>query len=76
MQAIEVVLGRELLKAADTAARRNRIQRSRLIRNALRERTKRLRIRDAETRERRACKAIPDTNEFEALQRITVYPND
>jgi metal-responsive CopG/Arc/MetJ family transcriptional regulator len=76
MQAIEVVLGRELLKAADTAARRNRIQRSTLIRNALREHLKRLRIREAETRERRAYKAIPDTNEFEALQRITAWPDD
>jgi metal-responsive CopG/Arc/MetJ family transcriptional regulator len=76
MQAIQVVLGKELLKAADAAARQRRIRRSTLIRDALREHLKRLRIRQAEERERRAYKAIPDNNEFEALQRITAWPND
>jgi len=76
MQAIQTVLGKELLKAADTAARRRRIQRSTLIRNAVREHLKHLRIREAEARERRAYKAIPDRNEFEALQRITAWPDD
>jgi metal-responsive CopG/Arc/MetJ family transcriptional regulator len=76
MAAIQVVLGKELLKAADTAARRRRIRRSTLIRDALREHLKRLRIREAEARERRAYKTIPDDNEFDALERITVWPDD
>ncbi len=75
MQAIQVVLGKDLLKAADTAARRGRIRRSTLIRNALQEHLKRLRIHEAEARERRAYKLIPDNNEFEALQRITAWPD-
>ena len=76
MGAIQVVLGKELLKAADTAARHRRIRRSTLIRDALREHLKRLRICEAEGRERRTYKAIPDENEFEALQRITAWPDD
>ena len=76
MQAIQVVLGKELLKATDLAARRGRVRRSTLVRDALQEHLKRLRIREAEARERRAYKIIPDNNEFEALQRITAWPDD
>ncbi len=76
MHAIQVVLDKKLLNAADRAARRERINRSALIRNALREHLKKLRIREMEERERRAYEAIPDSHEFDALQRITAWPED
>ena len=76
MQAIQVVLDKELLKAADRAARKERMNRSALIRDALRARLKRLRILEMENRERRAYEAVPDRNEFAALQRISTWPED
>ena len=74
MGTVQVVLGKELVKAADQAARRRRTNRSALIREALQAHLKRLRILEMDERERRAYEAIPDTNEFRALQGITEWP--
>jgi metal-responsive CopG/Arc/MetJ family transcriptional regulator len=52
MPTIQVVLDAELLKAADGAAERARINRSALIRNALRNHLDSLRAREREERDR------------------------
>jgi hypothetical protein len=48
MKTIQVVLYPELLRAANGAAKQVRINRSALVRDALRERLKRLRTRESE----------------------------
>ncbi len=52
METIQVVLDAKLLQAADRAARRARVNRSALVRNALREHLRRLSIRELEERDR------------------------
>jgi metal-responsive CopG/Arc/MetJ family transcriptional regulator len=53
METIQVVLDSTLLRATDRAARRAKLNRSALIRNAVREHLKRLQIQDLEERDRR-----------------------
>ena len=53
METIQVVLDSTLLRATDRAARRAKLNRSALIRNAVREHLKQLQIRDLEERDRR-----------------------
>jgi len=59
METIQVVLDSELLRAADGAAKRARVNRSALVREALREHLKRLRSREAEARDRRGYQEHP-----------------
>jgi hypothetical protein len=55
-----VILEDELLREADREARRNRINRSQLVRTALREHLRRRRIRELEERHRRAYEESPE----------------
>ena len=59
MEAIQFVLDAKLLKAADKAAKRRNVNRSALIRQALEEHLKRLRLLDLEERDRRGYQAKP-----------------
>jgi len=59
METIQVVLDSKLLRAADTAARRTKLNRSALIREALRAHLKNLEIRDRELRDRKGYEATP-----------------
>jgi metal-responsive CopG/Arc/MetJ family transcriptional regulator len=52
METIQVVLDKELLQAADKAARRAKLNRSALVREALREHLRRLELRALEQRDR------------------------
>jgi metal-responsive CopG/Arc/MetJ family transcriptional regulator len=52
METIQVVLGSTLLRATDGAARRARVNRSALVREALREYLKRLATQEHEARDR------------------------
>jgi metal-responsive CopG/Arc/MetJ family transcriptional regulator len=63
MQTIQVVLDTKLLKAADTAARERKVNRSALIRQALQEHLSRLRLRELEERDRRGYLAQPQRRE-------------
>ena len=63
MQTIQVVLDEKLLKATDTVAKREKINRSALIRKALEEHLKRLAIRDLEESDRRGYNAKPQRKE-------------
>jgi len=52
METVQIVIDKDLLRAADQAARRTKRNRSALIRDALREHLRRLRAREAEERDR------------------------
>jgi len=52
MQIVQIVLDKKLLHAADQAAKRTRQNRSALVRDALREHLRRLRVRASEERDR------------------------
>lgn len=77
METIQVVLDAKLLKAADSAAKRERVNRSALIRQALQEHLKRLRIRDLEERDRRGYQAKPQQKEeYLPWQDAAAWPPD
>lgn len=77
MQTIQVVLDEELLRAADRAARRVRVNRSALIREALRQHLDRLRTQELEDREREGYRKHPDTGEEALLwARAAAWPED
>ncbi|HET7292849.1 MAG TPA: ribbon-helix-helix domain-containing protein [Vicinamibacteria bacterium] len=75
METIQVVMEEGLLKAADQAARRLKVNRSALIRDAVREHLKRLRYRELERQEREAYERIPDDPaEFAAWDKVASWP--
>ena len=75
METIQVVMEGALLKAADQAARRLKLNRSALIRDALREHLRRLRYRELEQQEREAYERIPDDpGEFAVWDRVAAWP--
>ena len=59
METIQIVLEKELLQAADRAARRTKQNRSALVREALREHLKRLEVQGLEERDRRGYARAP-----------------
>jgi metal-responsive CopG/Arc/MetJ family transcriptional regulator len=59
VETIQVVLDEKLLKAADDAAKRRKVNRSALIRQALQEHLRRLQVLDLEERDRRGYQARP-----------------
>ncbi len=75
METIQVVLDSKLLRATDRAARKARINRSALIRKALREHLKRAEIRKMEERERRGYELHPDDPaDAEAWAKVAAWP--
>ena len=75
METIQVVLDSELLRAADGAARRARVNRSALIREALREHLRELRRREAEARDRRGYQQHPQpSDEVESWEGAASWP--
>ena len=75
METIQVVLDKELLKAADLAASRQKVNRSALIRQALREHLKRLRELELEDRDRRGYMARPQrAEEFRVWEDAASWP--
>ena len=63
METIQVVIDSKLRQTADRLAKRKKVNRSALVREALREYAKRERIREMEERDRRAYEAHPQTDE-------------
>ena len=63
METIQVVLDRKLLRATDFAAKRQKLNRSALIRQALQQHLKRLRELELEERDRRGYLAQPQREE-------------
>lgn len=77
METIQVVLDGKLLKAADIVAKREKVNRSALIRQALEEHLKRLHIRDLEERDRRGYQAKPQRQqEYRPWEDAAVWPED
>jgi metal-responsive CopG/Arc/MetJ family transcriptional regulator len=77
MVTIQVVLEEPLLKAADQAVRQLKMNRSALIRDALREHLRRLRIREQERRDRQGYTERPVTEiEFDRWDRVVAWPED
>jgi metal-responsive CopG/Arc/MetJ family transcriptional regulator len=77
METIQVVLDARLLKAADTAAKRQKVNRSELIRQALREHLARLRVVDLEERDRRGYEAQPQRiEEYRPWEEAAAWPED
>jgi metal-responsive CopG/Arc/MetJ family transcriptional regulator len=63
METIQVVLDRKLLKATDFAAKRHKVNRSALIRQALQQHLKRLHEMELEAQDRRGYLAQPQREE-------------
>jgi len=77
MQTIQVVLERDLLRAADRAARKNKVNRSALIRQALREHLRRIHGREREKRDREGYSRHPENpSEFADWDRVAAWPDE
>jgi metal-responsive CopG/Arc/MetJ family transcriptional regulator len=75
METIQVVMEGALLKAADRAARKLKVNRSALIRDALREHLGRLHTRELEQQERDAYERIPDDpREYAVWDAVAAWP--
>ena len=59
METVQIVLDKELLQAADQAARKTNRNRSALVRDALREHLRKLEVREREERDRRGYTRRP-----------------
>jgi metal-responsive CopG/Arc/MetJ family transcriptional regulator len=77
METIQVVLDSKLLKAADLAAKRRKVNRSALIRQALQEHLRHLHILELEERDRRGYEAQPQKKaEIKAWEDAAAWPED
>ncbi|MEP7363207.1 MAG: CopG family transcriptional regulator [Acidobacteriota bacterium] len=77
METIQVVIDAKLLKAADVAAKRQKVNRSALIRHALQEHLKRLHVLSLEDRDRRGYEAQPQQpEEFHVWEDAAAWPED
>ncbi|MFL6462789.1 MAG: ribbon-helix-helix protein, CopG family [Bryobacteraceae bacterium] len=77
METIQIVLDTKLLKAADLAAKRQKVNRSALIRHALQEHLKCLRELELEERDRQGYLAQPQrSEEYRPWQDIAAWPAD
>jgi metal-responsive CopG/Arc/MetJ family transcriptional regulator len=77
METIQVVLEKELLHAADRVARQQRINRSALVREALRQHLKRLATRAREQRDRDGYRRRPEgAGEFSVWEKLAAWPDE
>ena len=77
METIQVVLDAKLLKAADSAAKRHKVNRSALIRQALEAHLKRLHVLDLEERDRRGYQAQPQRlEEYRPWEEAAAWPEE
>ena len=77
MTTIQVVLEDSLLQATDRAVRRLKVNRSALIRDALREHLRRLAIAEKESRDREGYVRHPIAkDEFDVWDKVTSWPDD
>lgn len=75
METVQIVLEAALLRATDRAARARRLNRSALVREALRAHLRRLAIADRERRDRAGYEGTPD-REFPAWDRVAAWPDE
>ena len=75
METIQIVLDGKLLKATDLAAKRQKVNRSALIRHALQQHLKRLRELELEERDRRGYLAKPQREQdFRIWEDAAAWP--
>ena len=63
METVQIVLDKKLLMAADRAARRSKVNRSALVREALREHLRRMELQAKEDRDREGYLRQPTTKD-------------
>jgi metal-responsive CopG/Arc/MetJ family transcriptional regulator len=74
---VQVVLDEELLREADRAARAAQVNRSELVRAALREHLRRLEVLEQEARDRSGYERRPDrAAEVARWERAAAWPDD
>jgi metal-responsive CopG/Arc/MetJ family transcriptional regulator len=67
METVQIVLDKSLLQATDRAARRLKLNRSALVREALREHLKRIEVRNNEERDREGYARQPQARDESSL---------
>ena len=77
METIQIVLDTELLMAVDQMSKQEKINRSALIRRALREHLQRCRTEALEDRDRRGYAAAPQrTEEYQIWENAAAWPEN
>ena len=77
MDTVQIVLGKELLRATDRAARRHNVNRSALVREALREHLNRLATLERERRDREGYEGRPfGRGEFSMWDKVAAWPDE
>ncbi len=77
MPTIRLVIDDELLKAADRVAHQNKINRSAVVREALREYLKKLHYRELERRDREGYEREPDTvGDLAVWEGVAAWPEE
>jgi metal-responsive CopG/Arc/MetJ family transcriptional regulator len=77
METIQVVLDAKLLRATEGAARRAKLNRSALIREALRAHLKNLEVRERELRDRKGYEAGPrDSGNLSGWETEAIWPEE
>ena len=76
METIQVVLDEDLLRATDRVAKRTKVNRSALVREALREYLKRIHYQELERRDREGYEKHPDTGELAAWEGVAAWPEE
>ncbi len=77
METIQVVLDSKLLRATEVAARRTKLNRSALIREALRAHLKNLEIRELELRDRKGYESGPGVSgELSRWEAEAIWPKE
>ena len=77
METIQVVLDAKLLHAADRAARRTKLNRSALIRHALRAHLRTMEIRELEERDRKGYEMAPQENDqVSGWESVAAWPEE
>lgn len=75
MKTIQIVLDSGLLRATDAAAKRARVNRSALVRRALRDHLKRLETRELEARDQAGYQNHPQgERDAEQWEQVAVWP--
>ena len=76
MRRVQVVLDENLLKAADHFAHRIKVNRSALMRNALREYLKKLYCQELERLDREGYERFPDSEDedLQGWEKVAVWP--
>jgi len=75
VETIQIVIEKDLLQATDRAARQRRLNRSALVREALRAHLRRLATEDRERRDRAGYTDAAD-EEFAVWDRVAAWPDE